>query len=189
MNAPFRSTLAQAIEAFVGILRFRKGPEDVPASRPLLAAVLLGQVLLGMLVLAIPPQAQTQSPLMVVALELGVITLGVLLILRMAGVPERFTQTITAIFGVQLVVAPLVYAARWLMVTYQNDPVMQAPALFITAVLGVWMLVVTARILRSATSYPLFTCVFLVIGLQIATLLVVLGFFPLPADGDAPAPA
>lgn len=187
MNAPFRSTFAAAVEAFVGILRFRKGPEDVPASRPLLAGVVLGQVLLGLLLLAIPPESQVESPLVVVALELGVITLGVLFILRMAGFPERFTQTVTAIFGVQLVLAPLVYAARWLLVTYQADPVMQTPALFISAVIAVWLLVVTARILRSATGYPLFTCVFLVIGLQIATLLVVLGIFPPPLT-DVPAP-
>lgn len=186
MNAPSRSVFAAALEAFVGILRFRKGPEDVPASGGLLAAVLLGQVLLGLLVLSIPDQQRADSPLLAVALELGVMLLGVFLILRMAGFPERFLQTSTALFGVQLVIAPVLYAARWLLVTYQEDPVMQGPALLVSAVIAVWLLVVGARILRSATNYPMLACLFLLIGIQIATLLVVLSVFP-PAT-DTPAP-
>jgi len=186
LNVPSRPVFLAALEAFVGILRLRKGPEDVPASAGLLAAVLLGQVLLGLLVLSIPDQPQVDRPLLAVALELGVMLLGVLLVLRMAGFPERFLQTATAIFGVQLVLAPVLYAARWLLVTYQQDPVMQGPAVFVSAVLAVWLLVVGARILRAATNYPLLACVFLLIGMQIATLLVVLSVFP-PAP-DTPAP-
>jgi phosphoglycerol transferase MdoB-like AlkP superfamily enzyme len=182
LNAPSRSVYAAGLEAFIGILRFRKGPEDVPASRALLVAVLLGQALISLLVISIPAESRVEHPVLMVALELGVVMLGVLFFLRMARHPERFQQTMTAIFGVQLVIAPLLYAAPWLLVTYQDDPVMQGPAQLFAAVVGVWQLVINARILRSATGFPLLACIFMFIGLQLATLVVLMSIVP---TGDA----
>lgn len=172
----------------VGILRFRNGPEDVPASRALLAVAVLGQVLLNLLMLSIPAESRVEHPLLMVALELGVMMVGVLFILRMARHPERYLQTMTAIFGVQLVIAPVIYAATWMLITYQNDPVMQGPAQLVSAAIAVWLLVINARILRSATDYPLVACIFLIIGLQLAILLVVLGFLPPGEPATTPAP-
>lgn len=178
MNAPSRSVYAAGLEAFVGILRLRKGPEDVPASRHLLAAVVLGQVLLSLLVAAIPAESRVEHPLLVVAVELGVVMGGVLLILRMARHPERYLQTMTAIFGVHLVIAPVLYGAAWMLITYQDDPAMRGPAQLVSAVVGVWQLVINARILRSATGFPLLACIFLFIGLQLATVVAALSVIP-----------
>lgn len=163
----------------------RKGPEDVPASTLLLAATLAGQILLGMLLFAIPSAEAQDTPKVLVLIELGLWMLGVMLVLRAAGRPERFTQTMTAIFGCQLVIAPLTYAARWLLITYQKDPVLQTPALFFTAVLAVWVLVVSGRILRSATGWSLFACIFLVIAIQVFIVLVAFTIYTPPPTGAA----
>ena len=188
LNAPSRSVYAAGLEAFVGILRFRKGPEDVPASSALLVAVVAGQVLLSLLTLSIPTESRVEHPLLMLALELAVVMAGVQFILRMARRPERYLQTMTAIFGVQLVIAPLLYGTSWVWITYQDDPVMQGPAQLISAVVAIWLLVINARILRSATGYPLLAYIFLFFGLQLAAGLVVLGFLPAAESAGPPAP-
>jgi hypothetical protein len=175
------------LDAFIGILRMRKGPEDVPASVALLAATLAGGVLLRVLLLVAIPAETHGNPLVTMALEIGISLLSMVLMLRAAGHSPRFLQTTTAVFGCQLVLAPALFAGRWMQVTYGQQPGMELPSMFLSAVIAVWLLVVMARILRSATEWPLVSCVFAIFAVEALTLLAVISIYPLPQGAVTPA--
>jgi hypothetical protein len=178
---------AQALETCIGILRFRKGPEDMPASNVLLLAAIGGGVLLRLLMLLIPSPEPTGNPVVLIALELGICLAGVKLALRSAGHPDRFTQTATAILGCQLVMGPALLAGRWFMLTYLDHPGMGSVARLVYVVVAVWLLAVTVRILRSATGWQMFACIMLALGIEVITLLAALTLYP-PAPADPAAP-
>jgi hypothetical protein len=176
---------AQALETCIGIVRFRKGPEDMPASRGLLFAAIAGGVLLRLAMLLIPAPEATGNPAVLIALELGISLACVMLALRAAGHPGRFTQTATSLLGCQLVMAPALLAARWFLISSLEQPGIGALAQVVYLVVVTWLLAVTVRILRSATGWPLVTCVMLALGIEVLTLLAALILFAPPANAAA----
>lgn len=180
---------AQALDTCIGILRFRKGPEDMPASRGLLLAVIIGAVLLRLSMLLVPAPDATGNPLVLIAIDLGISLSCVMLALRSAGHPERFTQTVTSILGCQLVMAPAVIAARWFLISSLEQPGIGALAQLVYLVIATWLLAVSVRIFRSATGWPVVTCVMLALGIEVLTLLVALLLFAPPAEAAAAAAA
>src|SRR5690606_9641477 len=113
LNAPPRSQFALAFQTCVDILRFRKGPEDMPASSTLLWAAIIGAVLVRIVGQAtLPAPETTGNPVVVMAVELGLLLLGLKLALRVAGHDARFMQTATAMLGCQLVMSPALLLAR-----------------------------------------------------------------------------
>jgi hypothetical protein len=165
------------IGLFVDIARLRRGPEDLPVSRALLVATLVAYVAIKALLLAIEPN-MPGNPAVLIGIDLGVTLLWCAALLRMAHKPERFLQTMTAILGFQLVLSPLQFASGWLFLKYGTDQAWQLPVQLLALAIGVWALVVLARILRSATGWPMFSCVALSIGQGLVTLLLVLAFVP-----------
>ncbi len=115
--------------------------------------------------------------------------LWIAVVLRIARKPERFLQTATAVFGFQLVVAPVFMAGQALLGTYGEDPTWHVPVLLLTLVLGGWALAVNSRILASATGWPVFICLALVLLQALVTWSVLVGLFPeiLAAPPAAPA--
>lgn len=186
MNAPSRSLLAAAFEACVGIVRSRKGPEDVPASAALLVTVLAGTVLLGLASLAIPVPESRGNGIVLIALDIGLWLAGVRLILQVAKRPERFLQTVTAIFGCQLVLAPLLLGSNWMLITYIRQPGMGELAVMLSVAVMVWVMVITARILRSATGWAMISTVLLTFSIEAVKGVVYLGLYP-PAPAVTPA--
>lgn len=184
-----------AVDACVGIVRFRKGPEDIPAVRSLLYAAILASVLLRLAMMLIPVPESRGNPVVLMALDIG-ITLGALqLVLQSAGKPERFVQTATAVFGCQVVLAPALFVGRWLMVRYTGkaDPaavpdLMLVPAMMVMLAIAVWVLAVMVRILRSATEWPVVACVFIALAIDLATMLIAVSLYPAP-PGAVAAPA
>jgi hypothetical protein len=190
LNAPFRSVLAAGADAFIGIVRFRKGPEDVPVSTALLAATLAGGMVLRGATLALLPQAERPSLVPAIALAMGATLLFTWLAVRIAGRPERFMQTATAVFGAQLVLAPALLATGWFFLTYGGDPAWQMPAIMLRLAVEVWVLVITARIIRSATGWPLAACVGLAIAAELLAWLAISAVYPEPiGTGTGTAPA
>lgn len=179
---------AQGFETCIGILRFRNGPEDMPASNVLLLAAIAGGVLLRLMMLLVPSPEPTGNPAVLIALELGISLAAVKLALRSAGHADRFMQTATSILGCQLVMAPALLAGRWFLLTYYEQPGLGAVARLVYVVVAVWLLAVTVRILRSATQWPMFACVMLALGIEVITLLAALTLYP-PSPDAATAPA
>jgi hypothetical protein len=99
-------------------------------------------------------------------------------VLKLAGRPERFVQTVAAIFGLQTVLQPASVSATWLFLTYMKDPVWQAPVSLLLLVLAIWMLAVNTRILKSATGWKQFACVSVVMLQSLLGRFIETSLFP-----------
>lgn len=178
MDASFRSLIAAGLEACIGIVRSRKGPEDVPASRALLVAALAGFVALGFVQAAIPAPDSRGNAIVLIVLEAGAWLAGVRLILLGARRPERFLQVAIAIFGCQLVLAPLQILSHWMLVTFIRRPGLAELAIMLSLALQVWLLVIAARILRSATGWSMLYSVLLALSIQMFIGLIYMSLYP-----------
>jgi hypothetical protein len=179
-------TMSEVLQVLVGIARLKRGPEDLPASPGLLALLVAGSILSDVVLLSILPRPIEGSPAAIIAIGIAVVLAWTALVLRVAGKPERFTQTMTAIFGFQVIMAPLLVFSGWFMVTYQADPAWQGPAVGLRLVVEIWALVVLARILRSATQWPMVACVMLAISTELLAFMIITTVFPQPPAAALP---
>jgi hypothetical protein len=189
LNEPSRSLIAQAIETAIGILRLRKGPEDMPASRGLLLAAIAGMVVLRAVQYAIPSPGEPEvDPVVLIALEIGMLMGCWMVALRLAGHPARFLQTATSLFGCQIVMAPVLVATRGMLVAYYDtDSPMSLLATWLSFVVAVWLFVATVRILRSATEWPLFATILLAFAIEALVAFVILTQYPSLSTAATPA--
>jgi hypothetical protein len=169
--------LTDVVGLFRDIAFLRRGPEDLPASQSLLVSTVIAFALIS---LAMAWALPSKSPHEVAQLAVGT---GLMLawgwaVLKLAGRPERFVQTMTAIFGFHLLLAPAAIVGAWLFNTYQADPTWKTPVLLFAFLLGLWELVVIGRILRNATQWPVFVCICLIISQALLTQIIVLSLFP-----------
>jgi hypothetical protein len=186
LSAAPSNTLSASLRLFFDIARLRRGPEDVPVSAALLIATLVAYCLLSVvLTLALSSEStQVVAPL---AVEVVLALLWIAVVLRLARKPERFMQTATAFFGFQLVLAPLVTVTLALMASHGQDPTWQVPVLLLVLALVGWTVTVSTRIFVSATGWPVFLCIALVVLQALAIRGVLLALFPevAPAVADA----
>jgi hypothetical protein len=148
----------------VDIMLLRRGPEQLPASPALLAAL----VLLNLVVYSIastvmaPPGAQVPNPWLVhfvsLALLLGWFRVTLLLLHK----PERYVQTMIAVFGVNLLAVPtLPLFAALAPYAAQEAGAEPAPALLSLMVLAVafWFAAVMVRIVKTSFEWPWFAAI------------------------------
>jgi hypothetical protein len=188
LNDQSSNRFIDSLRIFVDIARLRCGPEDLPVNRALLAITILGYGLLNLVFsqLLSGTSGQTSLPVLPVLVEVAIALLWLALVLRLASRPERFMQTATAVFGFQLVVAPLFLAVLALFARYRDDPAWQVPVMVLVVAVGIWTLVVHARILVAATQWPAFLCMVLVLAEAFLGRVIVLALFP---ETGAAAPA
>jgi cytochrome bd-type quinol oxidase subunit 2 len=160
------------------IALLRRGPEELPISRRLLAATCIAYAGVNLVLGSLLPDSA--HAVLVVAIDIALMLLSGWLILNFARRTERYLQTMTAVFGYQLLLAPPVVLASWLLNRYFKDETWRLPAMFLFSILGLWVLVIYTRILRSATQWPAFACVALVIAQSLLTQIVLTSLFPEP---------
>jgi hypothetical protein len=182
-----KSSITDSLRLFADIARFRKGPEDLPASVALLGLAIGGAIVLRVLLLGVLPLPAGGNPVLVIGIGIGVTLLFLWVVLQLARHPERYVQTASAMFGFQVVMAPLLIGSGWLFLTLGETSAWQLPVMLLRMAVEVWALAVAARILRSATSWPLFACVSLAIANELLTFLAIAGLFP--QAGATPAAA
>ena len=169
--------VAPLARLYTDIAFLRRGPEDVPFSRRVLGLTVIAYMLLSLLLSTLMPVvADNRIALIAVDSALGLGWYWV--VLRLAGHPERFLQTVAAIFGYQTVLQPAFVAVTWLFLRYMKDPTWQAPVSLLLLVLAIWMLAVNARILRSATGWSQFACLSVVLLQSLLGRLVETALFP-----------
>ena len=170
MSASGSWRIGEVLRHYVRIALLKRGPDDLPASQPLLLVTVAAYVVASLIVsMALPAQTgdtapRPAEPWVAVALDAGLMLLWLNLLLRFARRPERFLQTATAVFGFQLVLAPVFAAGMWAYLRYSADEAMKLPASLIIVALGLWALVVNARIIRAATDWPMVACIGLVLA-------------------------
>lgn len=177
----------QSIVSTLGLYRdiaiLRRGPEDLPVSWLCLVATILAMplvaVIMGSILPEVPPQPVVDDNWMVLlAVELSVPLLWGWLTVSAAGRPERYLQTMTAVFGFQLVLQPVATLAIWATRYFPKESswLLLGQAAYFG--LSVWSIIVMARILRAATEWPMMFCVPLVIAQILAVHLIDFALFP-----------
>jgi len=185
LSDPFSRQLSAAFSTLVGITRLKNGPEDLPASSGLLVAAILLSTIPDLLTLAIMPLPEQLSPPVMMAVRIVTTLVWYGAILRLAQKPERFLQTLTAVFGIRFILAPALVFTGWFFLTYQQDAAMRVPATLLRTAVEIWALVILARILRSATGWHMFLCVSLSIANELLTYLLIDSIFPQPVTPAA----
>jgi hypothetical protein len=173
-------SLPDIARLLVGITGSRLGPEALPASPRLLVVTVLASVLVDAIQLAVLPDEYQSNPVGLIAVGVVTTLLWYGVLLRVAGKPERYVQTLTAVFGVQLVLAPALVSSGWFLATYLQDPTWKMPAALFRLIVEIWVLVVLARVLRAATGWPVFACVALTLAGELLNLLLIANLFPQP---------
>jgi hypothetical protein len=173
----------------VDIVFLRRGPENIPASGTLLGIVL--GIYLALYALAYhtfilpalpaPPGAWALQIVVAVLIEL----LWFKVAFQLARKPERFVQTMTAIFAASTLFIPALAIVAALLPYSKKETAAQAPALlsFLSAFVVIWMLVILIRIVRSAFEWAWPISLAFVLAANIVPLIVLSILF-----GDSPKP-
>jgi hypothetical protein len=158
--------MMELVQLFFQIALSRKGPQDLPASTLLLGLTIVGYFLVNFIIsLVLPPVEHWQLHLIVeVAFMLG----WYAVLLRAFGKPERFLQTATAMFGYQIVLAPLWILAIFLSRQFDADTTLRFSAAVVGLAVAVWIIRAGSYVLKAALELPMIACVMLFI-LQIVT--------------------
>ncbi|HYJ42780.1 MAG TPA: hypothetical protein VEW08_18465, partial [Steroidobacteraceae bacterium] len=102
-----------------------------------------------------------------------------------ANKPERFLQSATALFGTNAPFMPALIPMSATLLPYlqKSDPAMPPPAALslLAAVLGVWLLVVQVRILRTAFEWHWVAALIFFFALNFASALVYGMLFGFPS--------
>jgi hypothetical protein len=146
----------QFLRIFLDIVLWRRGPQDLPASRVLVGLTLAAYVLVGVVQLALLDEPAVEW-LMFLVVDPAMLTATVWLLLRLYGRTERFQQTASAVLGTGALLGVVLYLPLQILVTGLGfepaSPVAQVSGLLLVVV----FVLVTGRILKLATDASLFT--------------------------------
>ena len=173
----------------VDIILLRRGPEHLPASPVLLGIVAALEVILYSLgdrlfIRPVAPQLSATPFMQVVGALLTLLTFRIAL--HLAGKPERFVQTMIAMFAANTMAVPaLPLLGAVLQYTGKPDGA-AAPFLLLLmgAVVGIWMFAVLVHIVKSAFEWSWLQAALMFIASHIG-IAIVLGLI----FGEAPKPS
>jgi hypothetical protein len=157
--------MREVVRLFVQIALLRRGPQDLPASMLLLVMTVVGYSVVNVVVSSLLPPGNAWSTQLL--LDVLFTLAWYIAVLRLLGRPERTVQTITAVFGLQTVVSPLLIASEWLMRRFGQDSDWQLPVAAGGLVLVIWLIAALSHVVKAALEWSTAASVALVI-LQIA---------------------
>ncbi len=145
------SAISALFDAFLRICYFRMAPQDLPASGFLLGLSLAAYTLLSLVLGYV--QLPLDRAILASLLYTGMLVAYTFGLLWLRGVPQRLTQTVTALAGVGVVIGLLgLPVVMWLehSVAVRSDDAVLASMLWI--LLFLWDQLITAHVLRHALS-------------------------------------
>src|SRR3954471_1155068 len=146
---------------FAKIAISRKGPQELPASWFLLALTVIGYWVLRYTVSALMPPAEHWRLHLLVEVAFTLVWYAVLL--RAVGKPERFIQTITAIFGSYLLLMPPWIIAVHFWQELPEQHALYAPMAILSLAIAIWVIRAESYVLKHALELPILACVILTI--------------------------
>lgn len=167
---------ADLLKQLLDICRFRAGPEDLPASRALVLVTAVASVISNTL---IDNFHRAMSAVLAMSIAQVALFGGVIwLVLMLRGFPERWDQTISALYGT----GALLQLAGWAVVSAAMlltgaEPGQVLPAMLLTG-LGIWFLAIMTWVLRRAMEISTGIALLASIGCQLLIGLVLFQFFP-----------
>lgn len=149
-------------KTLIDIALLRRDPSALPASSGLLAGLVVVFLALNVaLSAAVKPQAEGLELLLVASVAFSLLWYWVLL--RLFQKPERYLQTITAIVGFGCLMTPLLVPLSAAMLPFVEKPEEASPIVLLLLPVVIYIVFVTARILRAAIDRPMFQAVALVL--------------------------
>lgn len=146
---------------FAQIAISRKGPQDLPASYLLLALTVIGYWVIRYVVSMMMPPAEHWRLHLLVEVVFTLAWYAVLL--RAVGKPERFMQTVTAIFGSWVLLTPPWIIAVHFWQELPEKDALYAPMAIVALAIAIWIIRAGSYVLKHALELPLVACVILTI--------------------------
>ncbi len=186
--------MKELLRLYTQIAFLRRGPQDLPASALLLLLTIGGYLLINLLMngLAPPPDAgsaaaraaegSSRSFPAQLLLDTAFTLAWYVLLLRLVRRPERTLQTSTAVFGMQVILTPLLFLSSWLYLRFGEDPNLKIPTELFGIVVLLWTIAANSHIVRTALEWSGAASVALVILQFLAGLLLTRAIF-YPAAG------
>jgi hypothetical protein len=144
------------LKAFLDIVLWRRGPQDLPASRLLLWLTAAAYVAVSVMQLTLLEEPAAAWVVFVV-LDPVLLTLGVYLLLKLFGKTDRFLQTATAVLGTGVVLGlGMFLPVQWLLIEAGATPESTVAGSVALGMVVIFALV-TGRILKLSTETNLFT--------------------------------
>lgn len=143
--------MKELIRLFAQIALLRRGPQDLPASGLVLALAVAGYAAANAIALAVVPTEAGWGPRLLADV---LFTLGwYVVVLKLAGRPERILQTTSAVFGYQALLAPPLVLSGWLLRRFSEDQTWQLPATLIFLVLIFWAIAANSHVVQAALEW------------------------------------
>lgn len=162
--------------AFIDIALHRRGPEDLPASQPLLGRVLIAYATVVLATLAVI--SATQAQVIWILFEPAVAIVAVYLLLRLVAKEPLFLQTAAALFGTAVFVNVLALPVLcWNELLGGPPGELNAPG-FLLLLLYVWSIDIAGYILSRAIGSSYIVGLAIVIGYEFASLAVLQALIP-----------
>lgn len=179
MSDPASNSAFSILRLYWDILRLKRGPEDLPVSAALLFITVAARIGLGLLANTLIPQSESH-PTALMLIDCVVVLVWGRAVLQLARRPERYLQTLTAVFGCELLLQVLSGAtlAAYVAATAAGSTAVAQLAALAIYVIYLWILVAVVRILRSATGWPVIGCIAAVVMQGFVTLAVAVAIFP-----------
>jgi hypothetical protein len=143
------------LKAFVDIVLWRKGPQDLPSSRLLVALTLLAYVLVTLLQLSLMHERASAYVMFAIVDPILLMT-WIWVVLKVYRRPERYPQTIAAILGSTALLG-LGLVPLQVLVGVQSVATATPSAQILALGMIVVFVLVAGRILKLATESNLFT--------------------------------
>ncbi len=150
----------------VDIVLLRRGPEHLPAS-PVLLAIVIGLYAVASMLVSrtMGPAGGTGQLLMLLVFEIAVTLAWYRVALQLAGKAERFVQSMSAMFLVNLVLLPLIIPIADPLVAQmqaQQDP----PTLLklIAFALFAWWIAANGNVIKVTFEWPWFAAILMLLA-------------------------
>ena len=176
------------VKVFIDIVLWRKGPQDLPASRLLLALTVLGYFALSLTLGSALEMAladvknRPATPLFGrTLLELALALVWIWLLLALFRHKDRFWQSATAFMGAGIVLSPIVIVAQLVLLRIGQESPLAWPAMLALLASGIWYLLVVSHILRSALEIRLLPAIVLTFLYALSEYFIALRLFGPPA--------
>jgi hypothetical protein len=167
--------MREIIRLYTQIAVLRRGPQDVPASLLLLVLTVAGYLAVNYLVSsALPPDEHWRGPLLA---DTAFMLVWYVALLQLLGRRERILQTMTAVFGLQSLLTPVLIAAQWLIRRVGQDETWQVAVTCLWLLGIVWLIAANSHVVKAALEWSSSASVALVILQMLGEMLVELALF------------
>jgi len=179
--------MREIVRLLLQIALLKRGPQDLPVSRTLLALTACAYAGLTALVSGLLPPPDSTAPRTAVsplplAVEIAFTLAWYVVVLALLGRRERFLQTTSAVFGVQTLLMQPLLLSVWLMRRYGQDATWQLPIAVAGLAVVIWLIAANSHIVKAALEWSSAASVALVILQIVSGQLLLFTLFP-PVPG------